>query len=233
MNIIKCEGCPVRKHTPFADLAPDLLDLIDDAKKTRKYKQGQVLFYEGNPVHGLHCIYAGKVKLYKTTPDGKRLTVRIADPGDQLGHLALFTKQPYSATGEMLEDSTACFVDRKVMPALMAKSPEATWAIINCLATELANARNRATDIAYLSVRERIAGMLLQLKARYGKPEDGGVRLDIVLSREDLAEIVGTTKESLVRVLSDFRQEQLIRDEANNLFLLSPQKLAKIAGYLD
>ena len=233
MNIIKCEGCPVLKRTPFADLEPDLLELIDRAKKTRKYKQGQVLFYEDNPVYGFHCIFSGKVKLYKTTSEGKRLTLRIANPGDQLGHLALFTKQSYSATGEVLEDSTACFLDREVMPALMAKSPETTWAIINCLALELANARDRATDIAYLSVRERIAGMLLRLKASYGKSEEGGMRIDIVLSREDLAEIVGTTKESLVRVLSDFRQEQLIRDEANNLFILSPQKLAKIAGYLD
>ena len=233
MNIIKCEGCPVRERTPFADLEPDLLDMIDGAKKTRKYQRGQVLFYEDNAVFGLHCIHAGKVKLYKTTPEGKRLTLRIADPGDQLGHLALFTEQPYSATSEVLEDSTVCFIDRKAIPALMAKSPATTWAIIHSLAAELASARNRATDIAYRSVRERIAGMLLRLKARYGKAENDGVRLEIVLSREDLAEIVGTTKETLVRVLSDFRQEQIIRDIGQNLLLLSPEKLAKIAGYLD
>ncbi|MCH8836513.1 MAG: Crp/Fnr family transcriptional regulator [Candidatus Marinimicrobia bacterium] len=233
MKMIPCEGCHVRERTAFAELEPEMLDRIDGAKQTRKYKKGQVIFYEDNPAFGLYCIYSGKVKLYKSTAEGKRLTLQIADPGDQLGHLALFTGQPYSATGEALEDSTICFVDRRCLPTLMEKNPQATWSIINGLAQGLSITRDRATDIAYRSVRERVAGMLLQLKAKYGRPEGNAVRLDIALSREDLAELIGATKESLVRVLSDFRQEQLITDKGSNLMLLSPKKLAKIAGYLD
>ncbi len=233
MKPIPCEGCPVRERTAFAGLDQDLLELIDSVKKTRKYKRGQVIFYEDNPTFGLYCIHAGKVKLYKTTADGKRLTLRLADPGDQLGHLAIFTEQPYSATGEALEDSTVCFVDRKALPTLMAQSREVTWSIIHGLARGLSITRNRATDMAHRSVRERVAGMLLQLKAKYGHKDGDAVRLDIALTREDLAELIGTTKETLVRVLSDFRQEQIVADKGGKLMLLSPKKLAKIAGYLD
>ena len=233
MKPIPCEGCPVRKHTAFADLDADLLELIDGAKKTRKYKQGQVIFYEDNPAFGLYCIHAGKVKLYKTTAEGKRLTLRLADPGDQLGHLAIFTEQPYSATGEALEDSTVCFVDRQCLPTLMAKSPAATSAIIQGLARGLSITRDRATDIAHRSARERVAGMLLVLKAKYGREDGDAVRLDIALTRQDLADLIGTTKETLVRVLSDFRQMQIIADKGPNLMLLSPEKLAKIAGNID
>lgn len=223
----------MRERTAFAGLDRDLLEIIDDAKQTRKYKRRQVIFYEDNPAFGLYCIHAGKVKLYKTTADGKRLTLRLADPGDQLGHLAIFTEQPYSATGEALEDSTVCFVDRQVLPTLMAKSQEVTWSIIHGLAQGLSITRDRATDMAHRSVRERVAGMLLQLKAKYGIEDGAAVRLDIALTREDLAELIGTTKETLVRVLSDFRQEQIVADKGGKLMLLSPEKLVKIAGYLD
>ena len=122
---------------------------------------------------------------------------------------------------------------RRSQPTLIEKNPHATRSLIHGLAQRLSITTDRATDIAYRSVRERVAGMLLQLEAKYGRPEGDAVRLDIALSREDLAELIGATKETLVRVLSDFRQEQLITDKGSNLVLLSPKKLAKIAGYLD
>ena len=234
MKIIECQGCPVRALTSFRSPGPELLTSIDNAKRTNHYKKGQVVFYEGDPAFGLHCINSGKVKLYKSTSEGKRLILRIANPGDQLGHLALFTDQPYSATGEALEDSVICFVDRQVLPNLMSRDSDVTWAIIHGLAAELALTRDRATVIAHSSVRERMAGLLLQLRTSYGQDDaDGGVRLDIALSREDLAEMVGTTKESAVRVLSDFRQEKLIKESRRNIVLLSPHRLAEVAGFID
>ena len=233
MKKIACLGCPVRERTAFDGLEPGLLDEIEGHKRTHLYQKGQVVFYEGDPAFGLYCIHAGRVKLYKATPDGKRLILRIADPGDQLGYLALFAEQPYSATGEALEDSIICFVDRQVLNPLMSEDSAVTWKVIHGLAAELSLTRDQATDIAHRSVRERMAGLLLELKARYGKPIEDGCRLDISLSREDLAQLVGTTKESAVRVLSDFRKEALIREDERKVILLASEKLAKIAGFLD
>ena len=230
---VECRICPDRHRSAFRSLEPELVELIDDSKRSNLYRKGQVIFYEGNPAYGLFCINSGKVKLYKTTPDGKRLILRIANPGDQLGYLALFTEQPYSATGETLEDSVICFVDRRTLYPLMSKYKDVTWAIIHGLAEELSLTRDRAMDIAHRSVRERMAGLLLLLKARYGQENDEGTLLNISLSRQDLAELIGTTKETAVRVLSDFRQEHLIKDRNRRLLLLSPKKLAEAAGFLD
>lgn len=209
------------------------MDLVNDSRRTKLYRKGQIVFYEGDPAFGLYCINSGKVKVYKTTAEGKRLILRIANPGDQLGYLALFSDQPYSATGEAIEDSIICFVDRRCIYPLISKNRDSGLTIIQNLAKELIVAQERATDIAHRSVRERMAGLLLLLKERYGQEDEEGILLDVTLSRGELAELIGTANETAVRVLSDFRQENLIKDKNRMILLLSPLKLSKVAGFLD
>lgn len=230
---LNCLICPVRHLNAFQSFEPKVVELISDEKRSTLYSKGQVVFYEGNPSYGLYCINSGKVKLYKTTQGGKRLTLRIANPGDQLGYLSLLSDQPYSATAEVLEDAVICFIDRRTIYPHLSKKKDASWAILRMLAKELILAQDRATDIAHRPVRERMAGLLLLLKEKYGQEDAEGVRLEISLSREDLADLIGTTTETAVRVLSDFRQEHLIKDKNRHILLLAPKKLAKAAGFLD
>ena len=230
---LNCLICPVRHLSAFQSLEPEIVALVNAQKRSTFYRKGQVVFYEGNPSYGLFCINSGKVKLYKTTPAGKRLTLRIANPGEQLGYLSLLAGQPYSATGEVLEDANICFIDRRTIYPLLSEKKDASWAILQILAKELILAQDRATDIAHRPVRERMAGLLLLLKQKYGQEDAEGIRLEISLPREDLADLIGTTTETAVRVLSDFRQEHLIKDKNHHIVLLTPKKLAEAAGFLD
>jgi len=228
-----CLICPSRDLSVFQTLEPELLDRVNQTRTSNLYKKGQIIFYEGNPAFGMFCIRTGKVKLYKSTSEGKRLIVRLSGPGDQLGYLAMFGNQPYSATAEVIEDAIICFIDRSILFPLLSKSNVLTLNYVKTVAKELFLIQSRATDIALGSVRERMASLLLLLKEKYGKKTRDRILLDIPLSRTDLAEMAGTTKETAIRVLSDFRHEKLVDDQGENIVLLQPLRLAAIAGFTD
>ena len=231
--LLDCTICPVRHLSTFKSLEPELVDLVNDQKRSNLYRKGQIVFYEGNPSYGLFCLNSGRVKLFKMTTEGKRLTLRIAEPGDQLGHLSLLSGQPYSASAEALEDSVICFIDRKIIFPILSEQKDVSWAILQNLAKEMIVAQNRAIDIAHRSVRERMAGLLLLLNEKYGHEHEEGILLDLKLSRSDLADLIGISEETSVRVLTDFREELLIRDQNRQILLLAQEKLSDIAGFLD
>ena len=217
----------------FYTLEAELINRINQTRTSNLYKKGQIIFYEDNPAFGMFCIETGKVKLYKTTSDGKRLIVRISGPGDQLGYLAMFGNQPYSATAEVIENALVCFIDRSTLFPLILESNTLSLNYVKTLARELFLVQARATEIAYSSVREKMADVLLLLTKRYGKKTREGILLDLPLSRTDLAEIAGTTKETAIRILSDFRRKKLIKDQGENIILLSPSQLANVAGIVE
>jgi len=228
-----CLICPARSLSVFQTLEADLIKRINQTRTSNLYRKGQIIFYENNPAFGMFCIETGKVKLYKTTSEGKRLIVRISGPGDQLGYLAMFGNQPYSATAEVIEDALICFIDRSTLFPLISESNTLTLNYVKTLARELFLVQARATDIAHGSAREKMADVLLLLTKRYGKKTRDGILLNLPLSRTDLAEIAGVTKETAIRILSDFRRKKLIKDQGENIILLSPSQLVKIAGIVE
>ncbi|MDO8519157.1 MAG: Crp/Fnr family transcriptional regulator [Deltaproteobacteria bacterium] len=201
----------------------------DRHKTTNTYKKGQVIFYEGNQAYGLYCIYAGRIKLFKTGVDGKQQIVRIAGPGDLLGYRSLFADEPYHATAEALEDAMICCIDRNSFFPVLAKNPALSLNIIKKLSKELRLAEDLATSIAQRSVRERMAELLLMLKETYGKPSKAGVRINLSLSREEMAEMIGITQETAIRLLSEFRQDGLISVHDREIVILKIDKLLEIA----
>ncbi len=229
----QCEICPSRHLSLFRDLKPHLVEMLDRSKRASFYRRGQIIFHEDNPVFGLYCINSGKVKVYKTTPAGNVQILRIANPGETLGSRSLFANESYSTTAEVVEDAVLCFIDRKTFFPLISESNDMSWLIIQSLAQELIRSESQTTEMAYSSVRERIAAMLLLLKEKHGKSHDEGILLDICLSREELANLVGTSTETAVRILSEFRKEGLIETKEKRLVILTPGNLAQIAGFQD
>ncbi len=232
-SIPQCVTCPTLHLSVFKYFEPDSYSKLNKNKRKKSYKKGQIIFHEGHPAHVMYCINTGKVILYKFTSDGKRHISRIANPGDPLGHLAIFSNQPYSVTAEALEDTNLCYFDRKLIYPLLSENNDVTWNIVQKLTKELITAQNKTLDMANMSVRERVANLLLLLKEKYGKKSGEEILLDINLSREDMADLAGTSKESLVRTLSDFRSEHLIQTKKRQIFISSPIKLAGIVGYQD
>lgn len=220
-----CRLCRSFESGIFSDLSEKDLKLLEQCKTANHYKRKQIIFYEGNPVVGLYCIQSGKVKLYKTSGDGKQQILKIAQGGDILGHSSLFTDTPHIATAESIEESDICFLDKHRFLALLQANPSVSLKLLGQLSRELNRSEEQVLDIAYKSVRVRFVEFLLTLKQSFGVYEQGVYRLQITLTREELAQAIGTTVETAVRLLSEFRTEGLIEVEKKSIAIRDPEKL--------
>lgn len=220
-----CRLCLSFENGLFSDLSEKDLKLIEQCKTSNQYRRKQIIFYEGNPVVGIYFIQSGKVKLYKTSNDGKQQILRIAQGGDVLGHSSLFTETPHIATAEAIEDSNICFLDKTKFLSVLQAYPSVSLKLLGRLSRELNRSEEQALDLAYKSVRVRLVEFLLALKQSFGVCEQGVCRLQISLSREEIAQAIGTTTETAVRLLSEFRTEGLIEVEKKSISIRESEKL--------
>jgi CRP/FNR family transcriptional regulator, polysaccharide utilization system transcription regulator len=224
-----CEHCESRVLGVFCALEGEALAEFSANKTVNKYKKGQIIFYEDNKPYGLYCMIDGRVKLYKTGIDGRQQILRISGPGDILGYRSLFADETYQATAEALEDSNICCIDKNVFFPVLAKDPNLSLEIIKKLAAELRSAEDLATSIAQRSVRERMAELLLILKETYGKDTKDGTLIDLKLSREEMAEMIGITQETAIRLLSEFKGDGLIAVKGRDITILKTEALLHTA----
>lgn len=227
-----CEICRPRLNSIFSELDKDELDSLSLHKGCNFHRSGQVLFYEGNYPAGLFCMNIGKVKLFKADESGKEQIVRLAREGDVLGYRALLTGEPYSATAEVLEDATICFVPKDAFLTLLKKNSALSMRVIQLLGRDLAKAEKKELSLSRKSVRERLAETLLMLKEFFGTEEDRAT-IKGSLSREDLANIAGTATETVIRLLSELKDERIIELSGKKIKILDHSALIKTAHPVD
>jgi len=228
---LKCEDCKSRDKGIFCELSHLELSGVSKHKVTNTYKKGQTIFFQGNPPYGLYCINEGNVKVTKVGNDGKESIVRVATNGDVLGHRSLFTDQYYSATATVLEDSTICFIDKKYILKTLEEHPSVSFNLISKLGKEMGAAENKVASFHQKNVRERLAELLLLLKGSHGEEvEPGRWKLDIKLTREEMASMIGTANETLIRFLSELKEEGIVAQEGKTLFVVDEEKLVEFAN---
>jgi CRP/FNR family transcriptional regulator len=220
---VSCSTCHQRKENLLGGLGCDEISHLEDHKSCNYYKKTQSLFIEGSYPRGVFCINEGRIKIYKRGNEGKEQIIQIAKGGDLVGFRAMFSEDVYKVSAETLEECNICFISREDFLSLMDSNPTLRKGIIKELSTELADRANFITNMAQKSVRERLAFSLLLLMDIYvGEP--------INLSREDMANFVGTATETLIRLLKDFKEEALIETNARKITVLDRNKLMSIAG---
>ncbi len=213
-----CTLCSVRPEIFSDNLKPEALAVLSMKKSCRKFKKGQIIFHEGQRAGGLYCISHGKVKLFKTSYEGKEQIVRLSKAGDILGYRAVIGDQPYSASAAALEETHICMIPRDELLRHITQNPEMAMSLIKFLGNELSVAEKRMMNLAQKSVRERLAETLIILKETYGT-EDDQQTLSVALSREDLANITGTATETVIRLIADFKKEGLIDTSGKKILL--------------
>jgi CRP-like cAMP-binding protein len=227
---LHCHTCTSRASGVFCELVDPLLKNIDLAKTSNQYKAHQTIFYEGNCPYGVFCVFDGKIKIFRTDPEGHQHIVRLAGPGDILGYRALLAHENYEATAETIEDATICFFDKSTFFQILESHPTTCFQILAKLSKELGASENHTVRIAHKNIRERLAELFLIFHQKYGKKEDSGTLLDIHLSREELAELIGTTQESVIRTLSDFKDEGLISLKGKLIVVKNLKQLNTVAN---
>ena len=227
---VDCEHCHSRGKGIFCELEKVALNDVSHNKVMNNYKKGQTIFFQGNPPFGLYCINSGKIKVSKIGNDGKESIVRIAGPGDVLGHRSLFADENYTATATVMEDSAICFIDKKFIYKALQDEPSIALNLIQKLSREMGSAEERTAAMSQKNVRERLAELFLMLKKTYGIQENNRWRLDIKLTREEIASMVGTANETVIRFISEFKDEGLIEQEGKTIFIVDEERLVEFAN---
>jgi len=203
------------------------LNKISSGKTCCHYKKGQHIFYEGNMPMGIHCLSSGVVKLVRTNLDGKEQILRFAQKGDYLGYRALVAQEPLFASAIAVEDTVACFVPQRPFMDLIDEVPAISKELLVSLCHDLGVVEERVQSMAQKSVRERLAETLLFLHETFNSGGDSVI--SISLPREDIANIVGTATETVIRLLSEFKSDKLIEMEGKKIRILEKQKLDRIS----
>lgn len=201
----------------------DPLESITENGEENQYKKKQVIYLEGNHPHKLFFIKKGKVKTFVSNEDGKVLTTGLFGEGDFFGYTALLEETVYKETAEAIEESTITDIPVEEFQSLLYHDAAATKKIIQLLSKNLVEKEQQLLNIAYNSLRKRVAIALMALVKKYHK--EGQEIFSINFSREDLANIAGTATESLIRTLSDFKNERLIDIQGSKISVLNAKKL--------
>ncbi len=227
-HIPSCEECARHSGTIFRMLKNDELDEINYEKRCSVYKKGSIVFQEGNRTNGFFCVNSGILKMYKTGIDGKEQIIRFAKKGDIMGYRSILSGEAACTTAKVLEDAVLCFIPSKTLFNLVKTNSEFSMELIQRTAHELGDANKYIMNIAQKTVRERLAEILLLLKDTFDMDSSGVLQIN--LTREELANIVGTATESVIRLLSEFKQDKLIALNGRKIALLDVKGLERISS---
>ena len=200
----------------------EALKQFAEGRQSNRYKKKQIIYSEGNHALRLYYIEKGKVKTFKTNDDGKELVVGLYNEGDFFGYIAILEGTTYKESAEAIEDSEIASIPKEEFEQLITSNRDVMNKFVQLLAKNVAEKENHLLSIAYNSLRKKVAEALIKLLDKYGVDNPN---FSIDMSRENLATIAGTAKESLIRTLSDFKDEKLIDIVGGDIVLLNEKKL--------
>ena len=227
-TIPDCQHCPSRGRGLFRHCSEHGLKELSDGKTCTLYKKGQVIFHSGTLAAGLYCVFSGKIKLSRNGSYGKEQITRLIRPGDILGYRALLSDRPYAGSATVLEDAQVCFIPREEFWNNYRDNTRLNDALFKIMCQHMDDSERWLTEMAFKPVRERLAEALLWLRDAFG---DVGSEepFSIQFSRDDLAALVGTAKETVIRLLSEFKKDGIVNSKGQKITLISPEALERIS----
>jgi len=224
-----CEKCNSVHKTFFSELPEKEQSFLNSIKKCTLYKKGAHIFDEGAYPKGLFSVCTGKIKVSQMGFDGKEQIVHLIREGQIMAHRALFSNDCFSCSAIALEDSYVSFIPKTEFFALVERNPSIAFKILNLLAQELREAENKITQMAQQPVKQRIAKIILQLKAQYGTSPDNSINFSV--KREDFANLAGTTRETATRVLYEIQEQGIISLQGKTIKILNEKLLNQLAVF--
>jgi len=223
----ECKACKIGLTNVFSHLTLDELDKITIQKHCQNFKSGDIIYQQSSHLSGFFCIEKGIVKIYKTGPKGRPQIIRFAKKGDIIGYRSVLSKEAACTTAEALTDTLVCQISSNILFDLIYHNTSFSMEIMRMACDELGKANNYIMDLAQKTVKERLADILIKLCEEFGL--DNNNFLQIPLTREDLAGMVGTATESLIRQLADLKKDDLIELKGRKIQILNFAGLKRIA----
>ncbi|MBE6090014.1 MAG: Crp/Fnr family transcriptional regulator [Clostridium beijerinckii] len=207
-----CRGGLCASKVPiFENLNRDELVEIVNRINHKEFSKGGVIFNEGNIANTLYFINEGKIKLYKYTKDGKEQILHILSEGDFFGELELIKPSKYGFNSKAIEDAKICTLTKEEMKDIMMKNPEIGIKVLETVGERLSKVENLVQNLATNDVDSRMAYLIIELMEKYGENVGGNISVKLPISREDMANYIGVTRETISRKLKKLEDENLIK----------------------
>lgn len=213
----------------FQGVDPDAALALGSQLETVDYPRGSAIFSEGELGDRLYVILAGKVKLGRHSPDGRENLLAVMGPSDMFGELSVFDPGPRTSTATSVTDVRLATMDRAALLDWIRKRPEIAEQLLRVLARRLRRTNNALADLIFTDVPGRVAKALLQLARQFGQQEGSGMRVTHDLTQEELAQLVGASRETVNKALADFGHRGWLRLEGKSVIILDGERLSRRA----
>lgn len=228
---VHCQLCQNRDNGAFRELSAETLDTVSRLKTCASFKKAQVMLHEGARPQGVYCIHKGKLKFYRLGSEGKEQIVRFATDGDLVGYRSILSDEPIGASVTALEDTFACYIPKSSFFEVIEQNPKFSLNLLHISCHELGEAGKMITSLAQKTVRQRLAEIFLVLRATFGEDDEG--YLDLKLTREEIANMVGTATESAIRLISELRSDGTITTAGRRVKIEDANALRNLAAVVD
>ena len=209
----------------FQGLSEDAVDPVVSRLETVALPRGRVVFNEGEPGDSLYIVISGKIKLSRRAPDGRENVLAVMGPSDQFGELSVFDPGPRTATATAVTDVKLARMPQNVLPAWIEAHPEVGSRLLHVLARRLRRTNDSVADLIFTDVPGRVAKALLQMADRFGSRESDGLRVKHDLTQEELAGLVGASRETVNKALGDFTRRGWIQARGRTVIILDEDRL--------
>jgi CRP/FNR family cyclic AMP-dependent transcriptional regulator len=233
MEIVEsCLTCKLRADRIFCDLPAAALQTFENIKYATAYPQGAVLFVEGQMPRGIFVLCKGTVKLSINSPSGRTMIVKLAEPGEVLGLSATVSGKPYEVTAETIDPCQVNFVKRDDFLRFLKDDVEACFKVAEQLSEKYHNACNevRSLGLAH-SAAEKLARLLLEWSCKNGESAKPEPRLTLRLTHEEIAQMIGTSRETVTRLFADMKKHQIVQSKGSTLVIRNTSALRHIASH--
>ncbi|MBI5234128.1 MAG: Crp/Fnr family transcriptional regulator [Deltaproteobacteria bacterium] len=223
-------NCVIRDNTLFSALTDKQIDTFKYAIITTLHRKRDVVFMEQDTCNGLYIIRSGRVKLVRSSRRGKEQILKILQPGDIIGTEVFYNAKTYGNTAIAMEETELCYLKKDDFFEILKTEPEIAKKLIISLARELDQAYAQIGNMGLLNAREKMAHLLYTLAVEYGKSENNTVRLQLTFSRLEIAELLGITQETSIRLLKGFKDDDILDIKRKELIIKSLARLKEIGG---
>lgn len=230
-GIFQMDNWDFKTESILMDLPMEDFEILTANKNEKIYKKGENIFWEGGFPAGIFYIIKGKVKKYKLDQEGREQIIYVANAGELIGYHAVLSEHRFPDSAAALEESKIAFIPKEDFLTTLEQSGVLSKRLLKTLSHEFAVLENSLTMFASKSVKERLALQLIVLREKYKENFQPGMPVEINMSRDDLANLVGTARENIVRILSEFKLNGIVETNGRKIIVNDIKKLIAIADY--
>jgi CRP-like cAMP-binding protein len=230
MTIMRTAEALLRVTPIFSRLSPADRHTIAEVARVQAFGRGETIFEQDSPSDAFYAIASGRVKIFKLMPSGKDVILEVFGPGDPLGAVAAYMDRPFPASAAALEDTVCVIIPRAAFFRLLEAQPSLVRGLLLGLTTRLVELTNRLAELTGGRIEPRFARLFLKLAAEMGRHEREGTFIPLALSRQELADLTGTTIETCIRIMSRWNKDQVVRMEKDGFVVIDRAELERIAA---